>query len=169
MRVSQRYACIGLPSATPAGRPRTQRSVCQDIENKPSAEQDALSWKRHSLWPNAQHTVGTRPSTHTWLTTRSRTSVGTWPAQKVGSTSGGHAMMLPIPGGGRNVRHDPSTPQPARQTTSYRPSCPSMTRSATTVRAGAPSPSYRRSPSKASNRCLPDAPFTVFYAATIRR
>jgi hypothetical protein len=150
-------------------QPRIPHAVCQDLENKPEPETDKRRWARQRPCHNAPHPVVTRPSTHTWPTTRSRPSVGTWSARKVDATSGGLALMRRVPPGSGHGLHDPSTPPPERQHTSYGPSCPCTRQYATTARAVTRRPSYTGSPSKGSSRYPHDALYIVFCAATARR
>ena len=121
LRVSRRAACTGLPHQR-LEDPRTQHRVCQDIENKHRCcrTRHTLSLQRQCLM--SQRTAHRRHQALDHLPCR-RQGRGHLSAtglrEKLALTSGGIAMMPPIPPGPRNGRHDPSTPRPTRQNTSH--------------------------------------------------
>src|SRR5215831_18724107 len=80
-----------------------------------------------------------------YATTRSKTSVRPWAAQKAGSTSGATATRLTIHTGPKSAPEDQGPPRPKHPKPSNRPSCPCGVRFAKTDKVVVLRPSSRGS------------------------
>jgi hypothetical protein len=148
--------------------PGTCHRLCQAIENTGYLGTSPISSQRHPSCPNTKNNVVNRPSTHILPKTTSRTSVGHWPARKVGSTSGEIALMHRIPPGARNGPKDPRATQPKPRKASNGPSCRCPSHCSTTVQAVASLPSRKRTSSKVASQSPHDALCIVCYVAITR-